>query len=430
MTKLETEENLLSLIPADSKKADQPNAWIRVPHTAGAMEDLRAKVHIDLSRNFGVTLRNNNVLKWLIADFFYVQLIITPIYVMTWRGTWENFDDLFDQVIFHGDKKTSTYVAFLIGILTNFLTILLQHKIRDFANQHRGCLYFAISRLFTIFRFYCDLLIWKGIWGFFLYILGDSKDHSIAAMVIGLSTLFLTQSLRSSTCPPFGMRTDVTSNYISIPTAFSVQPSSPFLHRVGDLLFSLFLSLSSMVTFFGIWSTQDFYFKNSVPDVKEEELGGIMAALGIGYCCCILVFVFQFLSLFLHPVNRTVISDFRSFGSVINMLFYELILVIAVIGSVTVFRAQFFLCDKFILPSNTFWSRILCQVFGLALMFLLFCGSTLQGGVHMEKYRQKHGILIPNFFLTHLTSKEVVEDDGDGEEEEGAAVEADRKSVV
>ena len=40
-------------------------------------------------------------------------------------------------------------------------------------------------------------------------------------------------------------------------------------------------------------------------------------------------------------------------------------------------------------------------------MFLLYCGTSLNGGVALEKKRYSNGILIPDFFLTYLMASKV-----------------------
>ena len=38
----------------------------------------------------------------------------------------------------------------------------------------------------------------------------------------------------------------------------------------------------------------------------------------------------------------------------------------------------------------------------MLLLFLLYCGTSLHGGVFLEKKRYATGILFPNFFLTYM----------------------------
>ena len=46
--------------------------------------------------------------------------------------------------------------------------------------------------------------------------------------------------------------------------------------------------------------------------------------------------------------------------------------------------------------------RMICQFYGMLLIFLLYCGTSLHGGIVLEKTRYTTGILFPNFFLTYM----------------------------
>ena len=51
---------------------------------------------------------------------------------------------------------------------------------------------------------------------------------------------------------------------------------------------------------------------------------------------------------------------------------------------------------------NRVISSIICQFYGMLLLFLLYCGTSLHGGVFRERQRYTNGILFPNFFLTYM----------------------------
>ena len=51
---------------------------------------------------------------------------------------------------------------------------------------------------------------------------------------------------------------------------------------------------------------------------------------------------------------------------------------------------------------NVHIRRLICQFYGMLLLFLLYCGTSLHGGVFLEKKRYTTGILFPNFFLTYM----------------------------
>ena len=47
------------------------------------------------------------------------------------------------------------------------------------------------------------------------------------------------------------------------------------------------------------------------------------------------------------------------------------------------------------------------QFYGMVLLFMLYCGTSLHAGVFLESTRYETGILFPNFFLTYLYATKV-----------------------
>ncbi len=56
-----------------------------------------------------------------------------PAFIITWRGTWQNADELFDNVIFKGDFHWSAICSLAIGIMFCVFLMLFQHEIKAFA---------------------------------------------------------------------------------------------------------------------------------------------------------------------------------------------------------------------------------------------------------------------------------------------------------
>jgi hypothetical protein len=70
-----------------------------------------------------------------VYDFIFVQFVVGPCFVVAWRGTWENADILFDEIIFKGNLKVSAGIALFGGTLVSAVVIFLQHELRAFANN-------------------------------------------------------------------------------------------------------------------------------------------------------------------------------------------------------------------------------------------------------------------------------------------------------
>lgn len=143
-----------------------------------------------------------------------------PLVIFTWRGTWHNIDALFDQLIF-SSLKLSNLFALFTGIAISAILSFNQYKIKVFASE--GLKFYVISRLFSIVSFYSDLLQWKGIWGFFNYIIGSSEIVSLTSFAIASCILWGSKTCKSTLGAPFGIGLDRSDYYIAVSTVLSSQ---------------------------------------------------------------------------------------------------------------------------------------------------------------------------------------------------------------
>ena len=65
----------------------------------------------------------------------FVQCFVMVLYTAAWIGAWENFDILFDEILFDGDLVTSNYVALVIGVICQIILNYTQLEIRNFAEK-------------------------------------------------------------------------------------------------------------------------------------------------------------------------------------------------------------------------------------------------------------------------------------------------------
>ena len=70
-----------------------------------------------------------------VYDFMFVQCFVMVLYTAAWIGAWENFDILFDEILFNGDLITSNYVALAIGVICQIALNYTQLEIRNFAEK-------------------------------------------------------------------------------------------------------------------------------------------------------------------------------------------------------------------------------------------------------------------------------------------------------
>ena len=73
-----------------------------------------------------------------VYDFIFVQLVAGPLFIITWRGTWQNADTLFDEILFNGNITHSSIVALILGIFVSAVLIFYQFEIKASVIHNRN----------------------------------------------------------------------------------------------------------------------------------------------------------------------------------------------------------------------------------------------------------------------------------------------------
>jgi len=78
---------------------------------------LRRAVLLDLEKQFKRKIDHEQLFSCLVYDLIFVQVLVGPAFIITWRGTWQNADELMDNIIFKGDLHGSAICSLVIGIV-------------------------------------------------------------------------------------------------------------------------------------------------------------------------------------------------------------------------------------------------------------------------------------------------------------------------
>ena len=97
------------------------------------MDTVKRTILLDLENQFDRKVSHKQLFSSLIYDFLFANMVIGPLYVFTWRGTWLNADLFFDHTLFHGNLKASAIFVLIFGVITSAILIFAQHEIKLFA---------------------------------------------------------------------------------------------------------------------------------------------------------------------------------------------------------------------------------------------------------------------------------------------------------
>ena len=161
----------------------------------------------------------------------------------------------------------------------------------------------------------------------------------------------------------------------------------------------MIINLIAITAFYGTWTGLDHIFAPTDTIPYGLALNGAYCCI-LGVSCGVVVFLLQFIFLWLYYRNRCVEKpeNLSPFWKWLRLLGFNAMLLLSLIGNVASFRGFWNVLDAFFIPNNYYLSTTICQLLGLFYMFVFYSGTSLHGGVK----RDNENVMIPNFFLTYL----------------------------
>lgn len=152
-----------------------------------------------------------------VLDTLLSTLVISPLVVSYWRGTWQ----LMDVYVYPHHPLYSAAVSLGIGlggilVLTMGQTLLADSLHPD---RHR-MLYYLCSRVYTAVFGVCCVNSWRGAWRVLDLYAGNGVDVVVAVTASAVVILAGARTLRNVSAPPFAIVTDRREGYFEVPTMF------------------------------------------------------------------------------------------------------------------------------------------------------------------------------------------------------------------
>lgn len=168
-----------------------------------------------------------------IIDSFYSSLIIAPLVVSYWRGTW----NLSDAYLLPGNKIHSSMASLAIGIVGHLVFTIGQGSFRGHfdPNRHRLTFYLG-SRLYTsIFGIVC-VNCWRGGWQLIDHYTARNMTTILSITILAIIALTALKSLRNVAATPFVVVTDTSREYFDVQTMFKKLVSAWHWHWASSIL--------------------------------------------------------------------------------------------------------------------------------------------------------------------------------------------------
>ncbi|GAB0100114.1 uncharacterized protein DMENIID0001_161060 [Sergentomyia squamirostris] len=327
-----------------------------------------------------------------VSDTIVSLVIITPLAVAHWRGTWSFMD-------YHEDIFPPWH-CFLLGSVLHTAFALLRESLHDEFSSNRGTKSwcrtiknFIISKIYTyIFSVAC-ILQWRGGWAVLDLHLGHSSNTAIIVTVVTFVILVGIRCVRNTLAPPFVIIMDYRDSAFIFPTRFRIEG----VHKPGlyvlDCAFSV-LCVGTLVVFVwrGVWLLMDIFLSPNDPELSA------FLSLGIGYGIVALIFIIQ-------PLMRWTCERL---DGIWRLIATDIFLTLSFIGTVNMWRGVWSTIDLYFLPDSQLLSIWITHGISLILLALLNCSnSVLLRGVYIDA-EEPAGLCVvfPVYYIRQLFQKE------------------------
>lgn len=150
-----------------------------------------------------------------VADYAIAGLVVSPLTVTYWRGTW----GLLDALLLPADPLASALLSLIAGLAANLAFTLVQDLLSATCRPGRLS-YYISSRCYTAAFALSCVGSWRGAWQLLDLLAGTSSPSVAAVLVVSILFLALTKTLRNASAPPFAIAPDRPQGYYAVPTMF------------------------------------------------------------------------------------------------------------------------------------------------------------------------------------------------------------------
>jgi len=310
---------------------------------------------------------------------------VAPLVVGYWRGTW----DLIDVYLYPNDTALSCWISLAFGCSALCLATWLQNGLQTIIVQQSGCIFFVLSRLYTVTYCLANVNHWRGVWQMLDHYTGVEWTTASWSIAIGASGLVLLRAFRNVLAPPAVMAVDGPEEYFTYPTMFRTNDSKDCHMKILDGIFSVTVVGSLVVL---VWRGS--FLCLDILMFPHNDIYSAWGSTVFGYLIALFSFTLQ-----------SPLADFctkvKGFWRIAIMNLYTAIFYV---GTVNIWRGIWMLYDIYLLPGHKMWSCLLTHSAGLLLLAMGYCShSILVRGVYLDAEESgAQAAVLPYFYIRYF----------------------------
>ncbi|ELU16529.1 hypothetical protein CAPTEDRAFT_148107 [Capitella teleta] len=298
--------------------------------------------------------------RWLFLaiDQLFAILVIAPLVIGFWRGTWS----LLDIYITPEDPWRSHWITIGVGNCGLFLLAVFQDPLqRLHTNSKWKVVKMVMPRVYVYVGSLLSVCQWRGLWGGLDVFSGMTSSSYLHYGIAGQVFLWLFRSSKNIAGSPTQICVDTADDLYVCTSRFKVKRENRELYAWDQFFSSVVVWNALVLVWRGLWGLMD---KHLLP---EDELQSAWASVGIGTLGVLVNLPLQIVANLLY--TRT-----RSF--MLRVLLEEGLAILVSFATIQTWRGVWVIYDLQFLPDSYTLSCWLTHSIGMLLLMIGLCGSS------------------------------------------------------
>jgi len=289
---------------------------------------------------------------WLLclADFCWSSMVIAPLVVLYWRGSW----DLLDDVVYPPEKEGSIkledaphpgiqkqmsgLICYLVGLFIRITFDLAKFHVGEFLRNKSKWIRLSCSWVFNAVYALAGVSFWRGVWFLMRLDVGVGTFQLLIVLCGSLAVLIFTKVPKSLISPPLAISLDKHEVTFQNGTFFRKTPEAGCWFLIDVIFTNLVIRQLIVFCWWSLWSLENqFLLKNHIG----------MADFDVSYDSLLLGYAGAMLSLCLDKL----IQNLTTTKLYIVRPAATLVTVLAFFSSVNVWRGVWSMLDHYFLPT-------------------------------------------------------------------------------
>ncbi|XP_019620178.1 PREDICTED: uncharacterized protein LOC109466790 [Branchiostoma belcheri] len=298
------------------------------------------------------------ILRWRWVDFLVTMLIIGPLTVAYWRGTWS----LMNVYLFPNNDVISAWASFAIGTSVILMLNFCQGNLTNRLTRRQDVLFHVLLRIYIYVFGFSVVNHWRGCW----YVLDAHTNvtvlSAVISVVVPLPILLALRACGNLVASPGVILVDFCDAPFRIGTRFAAEASFSWAFAGDVVLTVVIIGSLVVVSWRGLWLLFDIFLFQTDPEHSS------WTSVGIGYGTLVL------LALLETPVSNLLRKTRELFPRIVLEDIFKLA---AWLGVLSVWRGLWLVCDYHILPDRPVQSYLLTHVVGIGGLYLMQAGRSV-----------------------------------------------------